>query len=112
MDTAFWWVQIVVTALCVTALGCSAAFARQAHKSRLANRRALDLEGRLTELEADCEAIRQSLKRLHSRAGMRELREKRGQTVGDNEIPDWQADPEQFRAWARRQHLLKQPMRQ
>lgn len=42
-------------------------------------------------------AAEQSLKRLHSRAGMRELRERKSARSGTDEEPDWRTDPTGFR---------------
>lgn len=55
----------------------------------------------LADFEERLDALAVSLKRLHSRAGMRELRE-RSQNGGADREPDWRKDPEGFRSFHER----------
>ena len=99
-------VTVLVLSLCIVSACVSLWSVRRVVTERLANRAARDLEARIIDLEEAAESMRVSLKKLHSRAGMRELREKRALTDSSQETPDWRTDPEAFRAAARRQHLL------
>jgi hypothetical protein len=66
---------------------------------------------RITTIEAELainddrvESLHLSLKKLHSRAGMREVREKRGR--GDDDIPDSREDPEGWKRAMRAKYGL------
>jgi hypothetical protein len=105
MDAAFWFavsVPMIVSTIMALLAGVSWLAVRRifldAHQVR-------GLAGRLAVLDDELSDMRMSLKRLHSRAGMRELRERRSSNGASEEIPDWQTDPEGFRAAARAEYL-------
>lgn len=58
-------------------------------------RKAADLADELQLAMERLDGVERSLKRLHSRAGMRELRERRAN--GGGGAPDWRDDPEGYR---------------
>jgi len=62
-----------------------------------------DLAQEALERVSDLEA---SVRRLHSRAGMREVRERRKNGIPDDR-PDPESQPEAWRAWAAKQRGLK-----
>lgn len=90
-----WWLLPILAAvgLCFVCAGLTLAWSLAVRRMILDIRKARDLTGEVVELQTDLEALRQSVKRLHSRAGMREIREARAN--GDRP-PDWQKDAEGF----------------
>lgn len=95
--------EIVSVSLCIASVGTFLAFLPTFRRTVLDFRRAQesakrlgDLPDGIRELEERIDSVERSLKRLHSRAGMREVRERR---AGLAEGPDWRADPDGFRRY-------------
>lgn len=88
------YVSLLALSLCIGCLGIILAEGRKVRQLVLAIRRAHDLADDVRALAERLEGVERSLKRLHSRAGMREVRERRA----NGAIPDWRDDPEGYRA--------------
>ena len=88
--------NVLVLSLCLACLGIVLAEGQKIRRTVLAIQRARDLADDLRIVEERIEGCEKSLKRLHSRAGMREVRERRnGGAPGS--VPDWRDDPEGYR---------------
>jgi hypothetical protein len=71
-------------------------------------RKARDLSRDVEEALERISDAESSLKRLHSRAGMREVRARRAGAPADpTERPDPESQPEAWRQWAARQRAAK-----
>jgi len=103
MQTALFWGTVTLCCITVGAVLAALWEIRQTVvDSRTAAarfRKYAELHAELVELMDRVEGAEKSLKRLHSRAGMREVREARG----GNKLPDWRDDPEGFRKAAEAQ---------
>lgn len=105
MDSPLLWAILVPLTVSLGLTGICLACWLAVRRIYLDAERARDLAERVLLLEDEGSSLRRSLKLLNSRAGMRELRERRGRNGAGEEIPDWQTDPEGFRTAARQQYL-------
>jgi len=76
------------------------AMAIDCEKARAATRKAADLHVDIVDVQERIDGCEKSLKRLHSRAGMREVRELRG--TRPEVAPDWQSNPAAWLEFAQR----------
>jgi len=97
----FAWLAVSICFICV---GIVLAEARKARRIGIDKQSALDriqrfgdLADEIRDLDDRVQSLDKSLKRLHSRAGMREVRERRGQ---NGAAPNWQTDPHGWLAYA------------
>lgn len=93
-------------ALAALAVAVTIGAAATVRRAALDISRARDLTSTVTTLADEISAVRLSLKKLNSRAGMRELRERANGKEGP---PDWRSDPEGFRSWARGRYGVGPP---
>jgi hypothetical protein len=101
------FISYLVLTLCFACLGTVfammtkvRAMAIDCEKARAATRKAGELHAELVDVQERIDGCEKSLKRLHSRAGMREVRELR--TRRDEEAPDWQSNPAAWLEFAQR----------
>ena len=94
------WMLLGVCFLCASASLACFLLVRQISLD-LANARRL--AGTIGELSEDLDALSKSVSRLHSRAGMREVRERRGSpgepARSKDGCPDWNTDPKGWIVW-------------
>ena len=80
----------------------------RSHRTRIITSRLRVCEEMLTDHDDRLTSLLSSLKTLHSRAGMRELRERRGKPSDNGgRVPDPHADPEAWKRYMRQQAALK-----
>lgn len=85
---------ICLCAVFVLAYRCRA-WAIDCAAAQAATKKASVLHVDIVDLNERVDGCEKSLKRLHSRAGMREVRERRHGSNGA--VPDWRDDPEGYR---------------
>ncbi len=104
MVSSVFWLGVT---LCLVSAIVSVVSWRYFRRAVLDFQDAHDLREQVTEALERVTSAESSLRRLHSRAGMRENRERKGTGLGDDERPDPGKQPDAWLRWAQKQRVVK-----